>query len=298
MDGSKPGVHNELLKPFAGREKSVKVATITKDEDSTMDRYGKVQGVATVRLEEGLLIISAKRLLCPRQRFRNFPGSTAGSIIGPVVMPSLERLWELTWQQKQAVYGAKIFLQGGKLGEDQEELECNKFTSERKPDSKEPVFYHSCPETLYDDMLRAYAIKVVIDLTPGEGMLAQAAYKRSVPYVGLVFNAAHRDHLQAHLDQCLVGSLLDNDSDTYSPKLHTTLLGAVSEEDKKQLQVWRGGRGGRGVRRGRPTSGTKIWPRPRKKAKKAEHEAPQEEADEEEQDEEDLDDCSGDDNEK
>ncbi len=299
MDGTKPGAHNELLKPFAGKDKSLKTATIIKDEDSMLDRYGKVQGVATVRLEEGLLIVSQKRLLCPRTKFRNFSGSTAGNIIGPVVMPPLEKLWEITWLRKQALYGAKNFLQGGKLGEDQEELECKKFNCSRTPDSKEPVCYHSYPETLYDDMLRAYAIKVVIDLTPGEGMLALACHKRSIPYVGLVFNAAHRDELQAHLDQLLVGSLLETESETHSAKLHTTLLGTMSEYDKKNVGVGKGGGRGR-AKRGRPTTAARIWPRPRpnKKDKKAEHEASQEEAEEEPQEEEDLDDCSGDEHEK
>ena len=85
-----------------------------------------MQGVATIRLEEPLIIIGGKRLVLPRQMFRNFPGSTAGSIVGPVVMPSLDECWELRWQQKQALYGPKILVAGGKLAEDQEELECKK----------------------------------------------------------------------------------------------------------------------------------------------------------------------------
>ena len=288
MDSSKPSVHSELLKPFAGREKSVKQLMITKDEESTMERYKKVQGVATVRLEEGLHIISANRLVLPRYKFRNFPGTTAGSIVGPVVMPSLDATWELQWQQKQALYSPKNFVAGGKLSDDQEELECKKQNAERKPDSKEPAFYHSYPETLYEDLLKAFNIKGVIDLTPGEGVLARAAFKRSIPFVGLPFTESHRDLLQAHLDTLLVGSLLDGESDTYSPKLHTTLLAAVPEEDKK------GGRGGRGRGRGRGGRGRGKKPRGKKpKEEKPEGEQPEgedgkpeEEEDEEEEEEE------------
>ena len=151
--------------------------------------------MATVRLEEGLHSISANRLVLPRYKFRNFPGTTAGSIVGPVVMPSLDATWELQWQQKQALYSPKNFVAGGKLSDDQEELECKKQNAERKPDSKEPAFYRSYPETLYEDLLKAFNIKGVIDLTPGEGVLARAAFKRSIPFVGLPFTESHRDLL-------------------------------------------------------------------------------------------------------
>ena len=117
----------------------------------------------------------------------------------------------------------------------------------RKPDSKEPAFYHSYPEALYEDLLKAFHIKSVIDLTPGEGVLARVAFKRSIPFVGLPFTCPHRDLLQAHLDKLLVASLLDGESDTYSAKLHTTLLAALPEEDRPDTQRGRGrGRGGRG----------------------------------------------------
>ena len=289
MDSSKPSVHSEMLKPFAGREKSVKQLMITKDEESTMERYKKVQGVATVHLEEGLHIISANRLVLPRYKFRNFPGTTAGSIVGPVVMPSLDSTWELQWQQKQAVYSPKNFIASGKLGDDQEELECKKQNAERKPDSKEPAFYHSYPETLYEDLLKAFNIKSVIDLTPGEGALARAAFKRSIPFVGLPFTESHRDLLLAHLDKHLVGSLLDGESDTYSPKLYSTLLGAVPEEDKKAGRGGRGrgrGRGGRG--RGRPRGGKpKAKEKPEGKQPEEEDGTPEEEDEEEEPDDDD-----------
>ncbi len=296
MDGNKPGASSDLLNIFSGKDKSVKPCTIFKDEESMLDRYGKVQGIGTVRLDEGLFIVSQKRLLCPRTQFRNFNGSNAGNIIGPVVMPPLEKLWELTWQRKLAVYGAKNFVQGGKLPDDQEELECNKCSSARTPDSKEPVCYHSYPEALYHDMLAAYHVKVVIDLTPGEGMLALTCHKRGIPYHGLVFNAAHRDELQTHLDQLLVGSLLEANTETYNVRLHTTLLATMSEDDKKKAGVGKGG-GRECPKRGGKTKASRIWPRPRPKKKpKKESEAAQEEEEEEppEEDEE-PDDCSGED---
>ena len=160
-----------------------------------MERYTRARGVATVGLHEGLHIISANKLCHPRYMLHNFNGSTAGSIVGPVVMPSLDATWEVQWQQKQALYSPKNFVAGGKLADDQEELECKKQNAERTPDSKEPAFYHSYPETLYEDLLKAFNIKGVIDLTPGEGVLARAAFKRSIPFVGLPFTESHRDLL-------------------------------------------------------------------------------------------------------
>ncbi len=96
MDGGKQGIQNELLRPFAGKDKSVKTYMIHKDEESMMQRYGKVMGVATIRLEETLTVLSAKKLALSRQKFQQFNGSTAGSMLGPVLMQSLERNWELS----------------------------------------------------------------------------------------------------------------------------------------------------------------------------------------------------------
>ena len=41
----------------------------------------------------------------------------------------------------------------------------------------EPVFYHSLPEAFYVEVLQAFPIGAVIDLTAGEGCLARAAYQ-------------------------------------------------------------------------------------------------------------------------
>ena len=123
--------------------------------------------------------------------------------------------------------------------------------------------------------------------------MARAAFKRSIPFVGLPFTEPHRDLLQAHLDKHMVGALLDGESDTYSAKLHTTLVAAVPEEDKK------GGRGGRGRGRGRGGRGRGKKPRGKKpKEEKPEGEQPEGEdgkpEEEEEEDEPEIDDISGD----
>ena len=49
--------------------------------------------------------------------------------------------------------------------------------------------------------------------------MARAAFKRSIPFAGFPFTESHRDLLQAPLDTVLAGSLLDEESDAYSPQV-------------------------------------------------------------------------------
>ena len=93
----------------------------------------------------------------------------------------------------------------------------------------EPAFHHSYPAKFYSELLRAFPCYAVIDLTPGEGALAQAALEHNVLYLGLPFNPDHEKMLMAHLDALLLKSLLQEEHPLYSPELHTHLQQAGVE---------------------------------------------------------------------
>ena len=84
-------------------------------------RYEKVRGVGTVMLDEGLHLVSRAPLSVPPKKFMEYLGSTAGSMIGPVMMPSSP--WTVSWTDKKKLYGAtNCLLHSGKLAEEQEAL--------------------------------------------------------------------------------------------------------------------------------------------------------------------------------
>ena len=54
-------------------------------------------------------------------------------------------------------------------------------------------------ETLFD-----FKIGAVIDLTPVDGLLAQAALHARIPYTGLVFTRRHADELLRRLQSLVI----------------------------------------------------------------------------------------------
>ena len=141
-------------------------------------RYEKVRGVGMIQLDEGLHVVSRAPLTLPPKKFLHFSGSMAGSIIRPVIMPS--EPWTLPWPDKKKVYGAMHFLLvGGKLPEEQEALVKPK-AEPRSEATSELVFYHSHPAQLYSELIRVFPCYAIIDLTLGEGALAQAAIEHNV----------------------------------------------------------------------------------------------------------------------
>ena len=205
FDNGKSGNYPELMKPFAGMEKTVKQYVVYKEEMSVHKRFKRVQGCATLQLHETLHIVTGQVFAVPTKSFQDYHGSTAGSMIGPVVMPNTEQLWCLAWKLKKELYGTgNLVPVGGSIGK-----EIADFSGgPRANDQVEPVFHHSYPVSFYLEILQAFPIANVIDLTPGEGALAFAAHQRNITYWGLTFTETHLKHLRERLDvlclQCML----------------------------------------------------------------------------------------------
>ena len=131
-----------LTKPFDGKKKVVKEFRVYKEEESVLRRYQRVRGVGTVQLDDRLHIVTRSMLQVPPKKFLEYGGSTAGSMIGPVVMPS--QVWEMTWEEKKKLYGpTNLVPVGGKLPAEQDALAPQQET--RTNATKEPALFHSYP---------------------------------------------------------------------------------------------------------------------------------------------------------
>ena len=126
MNGGKDGNHSEFLKPFAGVKKDVKNITLFKDERSSCQRLGKVQGFATLNCIETLLVVQAEKSKKKKVTYEHFPScSTHSNMLGPIKMPPFKQLWSLQLKFKRELFGKREPQNnGGQEGDDDiEELD-------------------------------------------------------------------------------------------------------------------------------------------------------------------------------
>ena len=230
MTGGKLGNQNDYLRPFIGRTKAVRAYIVHKSEDSVQQRTGKSQGLASCRLEEQLLIISGQRPEVRRYAFANFAGSSVGSVIGPVVMPAYSTCWQLQWQEKKQVYGAKNLIPVGGRAVNDDIEEPMERRQPRTPETIEPVFFHSHPMALFEDICNAFELKAIIDLTPGDGNLAMWASRKNLVYTGLCMTEFHRKKLMQHLEKQIRAAMLNECDDLYEPRLHVILKNGQDDQ--------------------------------------------------------------------
>ena len=206
FDGGRSGNHSELLKPFTGKPKSVKTFMLWRDEDSLTQRLSRVKGgITAYQQHESLLIVSAAPGALKGTKFPNYKGSSAGSMMGPIILPDLSGMWQATWAVKKDIFtAANLIAVGGRIDGDDEASADDKVKAKpREKDTVEPVFFHALPESFYTELIATIPLCVVLDLTPGDGALAMSCYKKGIVYVGLPFSDAHKTALQAHLAKCI-----------------------------------------------------------------------------------------------
>ena len=185
----------ELWEPFAGKRKVVKTFILWRDEDSLMHRHLRIRGgIGTHRQEERLHVINANTPALKPMKFNNFKESSAGSMMGPVILPPMGSMWSLRWPQKKGLFTtANLIAVGGRGGPDDEPLEDEiPKPAPRDTDAMEPVFFHALPGRFYDEVLAAIPLSGFLDLCPGDGALALASYKKGICYTGLCFSDYHK----------------------------------------------------------------------------------------------------------
>ena len=201
MKGGKEGNQTEFMKPFVGAKKYVKNIALYREEESAMNRLGKVQGYATLNCLETLLFVQADKSRVKKATYQHFPTcSTLSNTLGPIVMPPFHQVWRLPWRIKKELYGRALIMVGGQVqdADDIEEPEERKV--KRTPEAVEPVFYHGYPPIVFQDILKSLQVRDCIDLTPRDGAAALACYKLGIVYLGFTFTAVHTEQLSTRLE--------------------------------------------------------------------------------------------------
>jgi hypothetical protein len=200
------------------------------EEGSLVERRDLARGVGTVHQMELIHIFTRDGLTVPSRDRIKFPGTTLGDMLGPVAMPSLDKVWRATFRLKKTVFGTARVAVGGRSAEDEEGKKAK-----RELDSVEPVFYHAHGEDLWEELLHSIAIspdkiKAIVDFTPGDGSLAHVCVRRHIPYLGFVFTEAHAVQLHAWLVKQVWQDFKREGSELYQNKL-VQLLEAEDDDE-------------------------------------------------------------------
>ena len=98
FDGGKSGNQADLLKPFQSKQKTVKTFLLWRDEDSVTQRLQRVKGgIGSCRQSEQLHLVCATVPAVVPVKFQNFKGSSAGTMMGPIILPDYATSWQAPW---------------------------------------------------------------------------------------------------------------------------------------------------------------------------------------------------------
>jgi hypothetical protein len=125
---------------------------------------------------ESCHILSSKKLSLPSRDRKHYAGSTTGDLISNVHMPAWPSEWQLPWKEKKELLGKKHMIAVGGKTQNKEEEKQNS----RSSNGLEPVCYHSPPYELCDELIHDFFAKIIIDLTPLDGLMAWAALRNRV----------------------------------------------------------------------------------------------------------------------
>ena len=198
-------------------------------QDIAKRREGAVRGCMTLLDQsEHFLFISSSAMKAGKRARLHIPSqSTASIVMGPVHLPDLSSVWQLTLAQKKKLYGTARILPGGPAPVAAKEAASVK---PRVDSTLEPVSFHGSAIMLWEELLNTIAvikprspIPCIIDLTLGDATLACLAVELGIPYLGVAFNNDHADAARIRLKQHVFKLFMNPKSPLYKPDLCATL---------------------------------------------------------------------------
>ena len=212
----------------------------------------------------------------------NYAGTSITDLIGPVVLDSWCKMWQLPLQQKHKLLGANRIAVGGATPG--MEIDDGEAIAKKKPEDLEVVFFHTYPQEFWHDVAHSNGWNYVIDLGAHDGTMALAMLKRGTPYIGVCLTELHQTLLHERLCEEVYGRMITEGDDLYEPQLVEAVRIVKGDQPRRPRRQ----RGSRGVAR-EPTPKKRRMAKAKAKAK-AKARAGDDEEDEEEEDEEEEDD--------
>lgn len=146
----------------------------------------------------------------PELEGKHYGGTNRGNAITGVKVPADEEVWQTTYKEKIDIFGPQGRVKmGGSTA-----AKCGR--QKRENESIEPLMFHCWPQNIYEEFNHMFAVRTVLDLSPGCGIYAQACLRNSTGYVGFCWTPLHRERMEQRLKLCLLREMVDESSPLYS----------------------------------------------------------------------------------
>ena len=237
FNGFKHGVDNSMASNFVSEKRTKhdrRNTFVMYSEESMVARYKKLK-TSDVKQEEGVMMVSRDALVLNGRRRKHYEGTNRGSVLGPVTLPPQTTGWMLTPKQKKEVFGKLGRVSVGGAGPAIQEAE----PEEEAPDKNgpQPVFYHTMPMQVAEEMIHCFDAQAVLDLTPGDGAWAMACIRSRIPYTGIVFSKAHEVGLMSWLELQVLSAMQEETDGMYA----AALVNAMKKIRSDEVPAGRGG---------------------------------------------------------
>ena len=215
LDGGR-SVEQELMAPFQGRRTDVHLHHLTYEPVSLQARHAPIRPgfPSHTRLECMRTVTHGAR---KPKRADRLAHRHCQYRFSPVVLPSWDRTWKMSYKDKQKLFGHNYVGVGGQ-GKLVEEAPDPQF------EEPTPVFFHALPESCWTEILEAFRPNSVIDLTASDEALPLACVKNSIPYVGFCMTEFHKEALWRRLTRSALRDAADEDDALYDEDLANTIL--------------------------------------------------------------------------
>ena len=191
-------------------------------EASVRARRGRPRG--SVKLTQTVHMIMNVKTHIPNRDYANFPGSNACDVFGPVQLDPPSSIPSVPKADKVQWLGKRRILAGGKADESddedpEDECDAEPVAAEQSTSDSVPLTYHALPVVVFTDLVEAFGVKHVIDLTPTALPLQVALLARGCSYFGLCGSEFQRDWIQEKLRADVVKAIRDPSSTLFDKRL-------------------------------------------------------------------------------
>jgi hypothetical protein len=183
-----------------------------------------------VRQIERLFIYMNADCAIPDGKRKYYAGTNRGQCWGPIVLPDVSTLWHVRLEDKKNIYMDAIRPVGGKADGDEDiddaEMAAVEDETKQTKDSLVPLCWHAMPKMFWQEVLYTFKAKGIVDFTPGDGTLAEAAIEAKILYLGFGHTVAHCDSLRTRLVDRVFRLMQDEGSPLFSTACAAELGGA------------------------------------------------------------------------
>jgi len=214
FDHGKPTMQKNVSKAFEGVDTHAQHYELQLDEESLVSRRRRVKGRRPlIKQTEKLFVYTADKKYIPENKRRNYAGTNRGQQWGFIVLPPIAQIWRLAPDEKKQAMGDAIRPVGGRAVGDSGDDDNDSTMDEADPlQEKEngvvPFSYHGLPKQFAESVVHSFKARGIVDYTPGDGTLAEAALEaKDVLYLGFCHTEHHCDLLRNRLAEQVMAAM-------------------------------------------------------------------------------------------